>query len=104
MKLGCVVFVDDTGLEASFDIDEFALYEELFAAFGERSPGNTVRVFRFALVDSCSIAIVTIRRNGEEGYFLVSGSRFYIWILGNVSDEDNFIDSSHRVLRERMVN
>lgn len=100
MELRSIIFVDDTGLETSFDVDELPFYEELLGSLSEGSPGNTVGIFCLALIHSGSIPIVTVGRYGEECDFLISDCGFDIWILGDVSDEDDFIDGSHSILKE----
>jgi hypothetical protein len=95
MELRTIFFIDDTSLQTTFDVDEFSFEEELLSAFCEWTPDDTVRVFCFRERLSCWSLVVTIGSDSECRDFFVSGSCFYEWIFGNISDEDNFINSSH---------
>lgn len=98
MKFGPVFFIDYAGFESPFDINKLSLDEELLRSLGEGSPRNTVGVLRLALIYPRRITIVSVGGNGKKGDFFVSNSGFNIWILGNISDKDDFIDGSHSML------
>lgn len=45
IELGSIFTIDNTSLEMSFYVDEFALGKELLRSFCERAPCNTVSIF-----------------------------------------------------------
>ena len=96
MELGSIVFIDDAGFETTFDIDELSLHEKLFGSLCEGTPDNTIGIFRFREWFTRWSLVVTIGRDGEGCDFLVTGCSLHEWILGNISDQDDLIDGSHR--------
>ncbi len=98
MELRAIFFIDDTCFESSFYIDEFSFYEEFLYLVSERSPCDTVRIFCFREGFSCRRLIVAIGRDGECRDLLIEGcsSRLDKWVFRHISDEDDFIDSSHK--------
>jgi hypothetical protein len=99
MELRTIFFIDDTSLQSSFYIHELPFHEKFLDLVSEWTPGNTVCILCFREVFSGRRLIVTIGRDREgRDLFISSGtSNFYKWIFRDVSDKDNFVDSSHKI-------
>jgi hypothetical protein len=96
IELGSIFTIDNTSLEMSFYVDEFALGKELLRSFCERAPCNTIGILSIWERFSRRTLIVTIGCNSEGCDFFVGSSGFDKWILGNITNEDNLVDSTHR--------
>ena len=96
MELGSVIFIDDTGFETTFDVDKLPLHEELFSPLSEWTPYDTIGIFSLREWLTRWSLVVAVRRDGERCDLLVTSSSLHEWILGNISDQDDLIDGSHR--------
>jgi hypothetical protein len=77
-------------------IYEFALGEELLRSFCEWTPCYTIGILSIRERFSGWAFVVSIGSDGEGGDFFVGSSSSGKWILGNITNEDNLVDCTHR--------
>lgn len=90
-----IIFIYNTGLEATFDIDEFSFDKKLLCPLCKGAPDNTVGVFCLRECLSSWTFVVSICCNRKCCNLFVSSRCFDEGIFGDISDKNNFVDSSH---------
>jgi hypothetical protein len=103
VELGTVFSIDNTSLESSLDIDEFSFCEKLLGSICKWSPCDTIGILSLGELLSSRSLVVAIGRDGECCHLFISSRHFDVGIFGDVTDEDDLVDSAHTDLRIKKV-
>jgi hypothetical protein len=95
VELGTVFSIDNTSLKSSLDIDEFSFCEKLLGSICKWSPCDTIGILSLGELLSGGSFVVAIGCDRECRYFLISSRYFDVGIFGDVTDEDDLVDSAH---------